>query len=366
MPTPAAPLTAQGAVSYRVPGPTSETSLRDRVTAALGAEGASVRSPIASAQSPSTHSGPRPPAAQREGKGDDDASADTPAAEHVFGPELIAGAIGVLALLPPPGDAAPLQGLSLRGLLPGALLAGAPDAQAAVQGTATPARLNPLPRLHSGPVAAASLAEPDVQSLQPFLVGAGNAVPDGNAAVGTAPQPAPVSLQRAHPAAAAAATTPPTAAAEATASVSGMPDGTPHDAREADRTALAHGGHVVGQRTASVPQRADERAAHGMSPSSAGGAALPQGRAPAAPGTRVTVPFASFGPGHQVTAQWGAGSPRLLLSSTSERSHQAISAALQAGGPPGMAALPVEASLGSGDEAPSRGRQYPSADEDAA
>jgi len=269
----------------------------------------------------------------------------------------MAGAIGVQALFPPPADAAPLQGLRLRGLLPGSLLAGAPDARAAGEGTATPARLNPLPRLHTGPLAAASSAEPGVQAS---LAGAGNAVPDAHAAVGPAPQPAPVPLQQAHPAA------PPAAAAEANVSGSGTPDGTPQDAREADRAALAQGGHVVGQRTASVPQRADERAAHGNSPSSAGGAPLPQGRAPAAPGTRVTVPFASFGPGHQVTAQWGAGSPRLLLSSTSERSHQAISAALQAGGPPGMAALPVEASLGSGDEAPSRGRQYPPADEDAA
>ena len=82
---------------------------------------------------------------------------------------------------------------------------------------------------------------------------------------------------------------------------------------------------------------------------------------PAAPvdtSTRITVPFTSYGPGHQVTAQWGGGTPGLRLHSSSERSHRAVVVAVEQSGVPGHEGLQVEATRSMDDDTPSPRRQH--------
>lgn len=73
--------------------------------------------------------------------------------------------------------------------------------------------------------------------------------------------------------------------------------------------------------------------------------------------TRVTVPFASYGPGHQVTAIWGAaGMAGIQVRSSSERGHQAVVSALEAGMFPGDGRGQVQASRDAGEEGQPRQR----------
>ena len=73
--------------------------------------------------------------------------------------------------------------------------------------------------------------------------------------------------------------------------------------------------------------------------------------------TRITVPFTSYGPGHQVTAQWGGGTVGLRLHSSSERSHRAVVVAVEQSGVPGHEGLQVEATRSMDDDTPSPRRQ---------
>lgn len=74
--------------------------------------------------------------------------------------------------------------------------------------------------------------------------------------------------------------------------------------------------------------------------------------------TRITVPFTSYGPGHQVTAQWGGGTVGLRLHSSSERSHRAVVVAVEQSGVPGHEGLQVEATRSMDDDTPSPRRQH--------
>lgn len=74
--------------------------------------------------------------------------------------------------------------------------------------------------------------------------------------------------------------------------------------------------------------------------------------------TRITVPFTSYGPGHQVTAQWGGGTVGLRLHSSSERSHRAVMVAVEQSGVPGHECLQVEATRSMDDDTPSPRRQH--------
>lgn len=76
--------------------------------------------------------------------------------------------------------------------------------------------------------------------------------------------------------------------------------------------------------------------------------------------THMVVPFASFGPGHQVTAIWGAGAqPRIQLRSSSEQSHRAVLAALDEGSLPVGTQLPVQASHDDSQEQQGDRRAWP-------
>ena len=74
--------------------------------------------------------------------------------------------------------------------------------------------------------------------------------------------------------------------------------------------------------------------------------------------TRITVPFTSYGPGHQVTAQWGGATVGLRLHSSSERSHRAVVVAVEQSGVPGHEGLQVEATRSMDDDTPSPRRQH--------
>ena len=74
--------------------------------------------------------------------------------------------------------------------------------------------------------------------------------------------------------------------------------------------------------------------------------------------TRITVPFTSYGPGHQVTAQWGGGTVGLRLHSSSERSHRAVVVAVEQSGVPGHEGLQVEATRSMDDDTSSPRRQH--------
>ena len=82
--------------------------------------------------------------------------------------------------------------------------------------------------------------------------------------------------------------------------------------------------------------------------------------------TRITVPFASYGPGHHVTASWGGQLPGLRVRSSSERSHSAVVAALDAGMLPGRDHARIDALHDSGDEHRHRQPARPSGEEDQA
>lgn len=74
--------------------------------------------------------------------------------------------------------------------------------------------------------------------------------------------------------------------------------------------------------------------------------------------TRITVPFTRYGPGHQVTAQWGGGMAGLRLHSSSERSHRAVVVAVEQSGVPGHEGVQVEATRSMDDDTPSPRRQH--------
>ncbi|MGE6332977.1 hypothetical protein [Stenotrophomonas sp. NPDC077659] len=116
---------------------------------------------------------------------------------------------------------------------------------------------------------------------------------------------------------------------------------------------------------AATPARAPLQTPSHDSRRTASQAAATAGSAPVVDtGTRITVPFTRYGPGHQVTAHWGGGSAGLRLHSSSERSHRAVVAALEQHGVPGH--TQVEASHGMGDDTPSRGGpRYLPPEEDA-
>ena len=82
--------------------------------------------------------------------------------------------------------------------------------------------------------------------------------------------------------------------------------------------------------------------------------------------THITVPFVSQGPGHQVTASWGGQLAGLQLRSTSEQSHRAVVAALDAGLLPGRDHAVVDALFDDGDEHPHQRSSPPEADEEDA
>lgn len=153
------------------------------------------------------------------------------------------------------------------------------------------------------------------------------------------------------PAAEAAAVSPPVSTAE-TSVIAGSPSALPSNAG-------APATPAAGRSPADSPPAPR---AQGTAFAQAAGAALPQ----IDTSTRVTVQFTGYGAGHQVTAQWGGGIEGLRLRSSSEQSHRAVSAALDAGSLPGRDHAQVEASRDASDQTGSRPRRWYRPDEETA